>query len=159
MPARREPVVRIANVRRQSLVRREVPVTVATRYRLLFAAACLLGATLVVGRPGAAPAVADVASPAIVARGEYLTHGAGQCIDCHGADLHGAPMHTPPNSGMATFAPSLAGLTMFASDADAIAFLTTTKLPNGANALPPMPRYMFHTEDAAAIVAYLRSLK
>ncbi len=130
----------------------------AHRYRLLFAVACALGATLVFGRPGSAPA-ADVTSPTILARGEYLTHGAGQCSDCHGADLHGAPFHAPPNSGMATFAPSLAGLTMFANDADAIAFLTTTKLPNGGNALPPMPRYMFHAEDAAAIVAYLRSLK
>jgi len=133
-------------------------VTAANRFRLVFAAACALGATLVIGHPGSVPA-ADVASPAIIARGEYLTHGAGQCIDCHGEDLHGAPMHTPPNSGMATFAPSLAGLTMFANDADAITFLTTTKLPNGGMALPPMPRYMFHTDDATAIVAYLRSLK
>jgi mono/diheme cytochrome c family protein len=134
-------------------------VTAANRYRLLFAAACVLGTTLLIDHLGGAPAVADVASPAIIARGEYLTHGAGQCTDCHGADLHGAPMHTPPNSGMASLAPSLAGMTMFATDADAITFLTTTKLPNGGNALPPMPRYMFHTEDAAAIVAYLRSLK
>jgi mono/diheme cytochrome c family protein len=133
-------------------------VNAANRYRLLFAAACALGATLVFGRPGSAPA-ADVASPAIIARGEYLTHGAGQCIDCHGEDLHGAPMHVPPNSGLASLAPSLAGMTMFATDDDAITFLTTTKLPNGGNARPPMPRYMFHADDAAAIMAYLRSLK
>jgi mono/diheme cytochrome c family protein len=132
--------------------------TAATRSRLLFAVACALGATLAIGRPGSAPA-ADVASPALIARGEYLTHGAGTCFDCHGADLHGAPMHVPPNSGMATMAPSLAGLTMFATDADAITFFTTTKLPSGGNAMPPMPRYMFHTDDAMAIVAYLRSLK
>ncbi len=130
----------------------------ANRYRLLFAAACALGAALAFGRPASAPA-AGAASPAIIARGEYLTHGAGQCIDCHGEDLHGAPMHVPPNSGMAMVAPSLAGLPMFATDADAITFLTTTKLPNGANAMPPMPRFMFHADDAAAIVAYLRSLK
>jgi hypothetical protein len=56
-------------------------------------------------------------------------------------------------------APSLRGLPMFANDADAIAFLETSKLPNGEHPLPPMPHYNFNTDDATAIVAYLRSLK
>jgi mono/diheme cytochrome c family protein len=135
-----------------------VLVNVALRYRLFFVVACAVAATLSLGRPLSAPA-ADAASPDLVARGEYLTHGAGQCIDCHGEDLHGAPMHVPPDSGMANLAPSLAGLPMFASDKDAIAFLTTTVMPDGTHAKRPMPRYTFHTEDATAIVAYLRSLK
>jgi mono/diheme cytochrome c family protein len=118
---------------------------------------CTLVAASVIAWPGRAPAADTAAPAAAIARGQYLTHGAGQCEDCHGAGLVGAPMHGPP--GGATAAPSLVGLTMFATDADAITFLTTTKLPDGKNALPPMPRYMFNTADATAIVAYLRSLK
>jgi mono/diheme cytochrome c family protein len=125
--------------------------------RSLLVVGAALVAIVAISRPDRAPA-AD-APPAILARGEYLTHGAGQCLDCHGADLHGAPMQVPPNSGMASKAPSLAGLPMFATDADAIAFFTTTKLPDGSTARPPMPRYLFHADDAAAIVAYLRALK
>jgi mono/diheme cytochrome c family protein len=128
-----------------------------TKSRAALVLASTLLVALIVGRAERAPA-ADT-SPSLIARGEYLTHGAGQCFDCHGADLHGAPMNVPPNSGMPTLAPSLAGLTMFATDADAIAFLTTAKLPNGGSARRPMPGYNFHTEDATAIVAYLRSLK
>ncbi len=48
---------------------------------------------------------------------------------------------------------------MFKTDADAITFLRTTKLPNGKTALGPMPSYRFNQPDATAIVAYLRSLK
>ena len=67
--------------------------------------------------------------------------------------------HVPPGVPWATNAPALAGLPMFAKDADAIAFLMTTALPDGTHPLPPMPHYKFHVDDATAIVAYLRSLK
>jgi hypothetical protein len=56
-------------------------------------------------------------------------------------------------------APSLVGLTMFATDAQAVTFLTTGVLPNGQHARGPMPQYRFSAPDAQAIVAYLRSLK
>jgi mono/diheme cytochrome c family protein len=135
-----------------------VTVNAILRSRLLFVVACAIAATVVAGRPASAPA-ADVAPPDLIARGEYLTHGAGQCFDCHGADLHGAPMHVPPGSGLATLAPAIAGLPMFKTDAAAITFLTTAVLPDGTRARGPMPAYMFHTDDAVAIVAYLRSLK
>jgi hypothetical protein len=48
---------------------------------------------------------------------------------------------------------------MFKTDAAAIAFLHTAKLPNGRPALGPMPHYNFSIADATTIVAYLRSLK
>jgi len=118
----------------------------------------LAGATLLFDR--AATAQAPAGSD-LLARGAYLTGGAGQCSDCHGATLAGAPLHIPGPPGVpwATEVPSLRGLPMFATDAAAMTFFTTGKLPNGSTALGPMPGYRFNAADAAAIVAYLRSLK
>jgi mono/diheme cytochrome c family protein len=128
----------------------------APRSLLLASLIAAVAAATVV--PGRAPAADAPAMP--LSRGEYLTHGAGQCEDCHGAGLVGAPMPPgPPGVPWAKTAPSLHGLTMFATDADAIAFLETAKLPNGQHTLPPMPHYNFNAADATAIVAYLRALK
>jgi mono/diheme cytochrome c family protein len=83
------------------------------------------------------------------------------CIDCHGVDLKGAPSHGsgPPSGPWAKAAPAIAGLPMFAKDADAMQFLETGKLPDGASARPPMPQYRLDAADAAAVVAYLHSVK
>lgn len=107
----------------------------------------------------ARPAAGD--APDLIARGHYLVTGAGQCSDCHGEGFVGGPNHIvgPPGVPWAKTVPSLRGLTMFKSDADAIAFLETAKLPDGSAALRPMPRFQFDEEDATAIVAYFRSLK
>jgi mono/diheme cytochrome c family protein len=94
--------------------------------------------------------VADAANSALVARGAYLTGPAGQCSDCHGQGLRGG--HAVPAS-------NLAGLTMFASDADAVKFFETALTPSGKPAPPPMPHFMFNAADARAIVAYLRQLR
>ncbi len=64
-----------------------------------------------------------------------------------------------PGAPWAKVVPSLRGLKMFKTDAAAIAFLHTAKLPNGRPALGPMPHYNFSIADATTIVAYLRSLK
>jgi mono/diheme cytochrome c family protein len=93
---------------------------------------------------------AGAAESPLVARGAYLTGPAGQCLDCHGQGLHGGHLIPGPN---------LAGLTMFASGADAVKFFETTLTPSGKQVPPPMPRYMFHADDARAIVAYLRQLR
>jgi mono/diheme cytochrome c family protein len=122
-----------------------------------WAAAVLAALALAV--PSVAPAD-DTAATDPIARGQYLTHGAGQCEDCHGAGLVGFPTPPgPPGAPWAMKAPSLVGLPMFRSDEKAIAFLTTGVLPSGKHAMPPMPQYRFNTADATAIVAYLRSLK
>jgi mono/diheme cytochrome c family protein len=110
----------------------------------------------------ATPAAGDPTGTSdLIARGHYLVTGAGQCSDCHGEGFVGGPNHIagPPGVPWAKVVPSLRGLTMFKSDADAIAFLETTKLPDGSGALPPMPKFRFNEEDAKAIVAYFRSLK
>jgi mono/diheme cytochrome c family protein len=93
---------------------------------------------------------ASAADSALVARGYYLTGPAGQCSDCHGQGLRG---------GHAVSASDLAGLKMFASDADAVTFFETALTPAGTPAPPPMPHFMFNAADARAIVAYLKQLR
>jgi len=107
---------------------------------------------------------AGAAAQADLDRGQYLTGDAGQCSDCHGVGLKGAPLmfapkSLPPGVPFQDAAPNIAGLTMFASDDDAVKFFITGLLPNGQKARPPMPQYRFNELDARAIVAYLRSLK
>lgn len=104
---------------------------------------------------------AEVANADPLSRGHYLVTSAGQCTDCHGGKFAGGPnpIPGPPGAPWAKTVPSLRGLHMFKTDADAVSFLKTAKLRNGKGALPPMPRYNFNTSDATAIVAYLRSLR
>lgn len=105
-----------------------------------------------------------------VERGKYLVEQVGMCADCHtpfsekgepvmekhlqGAVLMFKP--TVPIPGWAEKSANIAGLKGW-SDAEAMKFLTTGVDPNGKMAGPPMPRYRFNDEDAAAILAYLRT--
>jgi mono/diheme cytochrome c family protein len=128
---------------------------------LLSTVAAGLLVALAVGH-SASRALAQTAAPAdLLARGEYLTGDAGQCADCHNAQLQGGPNKVKPRPGVpwADTVPSLRGLKMFATDADALTFLRTGALPDGSKAKAPMPGYRFNQADATAIVAYLRSLK
>jgi mono/diheme cytochrome c family protein len=119
----------------------------------------------------AAPALTEMqaANPLIV-RGRYLVEQVGLCADCHsprtptghfireqwmlGAALPFQPMVPMP---WAPAAPPLAGLPAM-NDQQAIEFLRTGKRPDGSMSRPPMPPFRFDTEDASAVVAYLRSL-
>ena len=68
-------------------------------------------------------------------------------MDCHGEGFKGAPLHIPGPPGVpwADKAPSLVGLTMFATDAQAVSrSWTTGVLPSGKPALGPMPQYRFN---------------
>ena len=94
-----------------------------------------------------------------VVRGQYLVMSAGKCSDCHGPKLQGASLDfLRPGMPVVYKSPKIAGLSHL-SAADATTFLQTGKLPNGKSARPPMPQYRFNHDDAAAIVAYLKSLK
>ena len=111
------------------------------------------------------------ASKAQLEHGRYLVQQVGICGDCHTPrDDKGQPVETKalqgarimfkstvpvPNWG--EFAPPIAGLPGL-TDAEAITFLTTGKDVSGKFGAPPMPAYRFTKEDAAAVVAYLRSL-
>jgi mono/diheme cytochrome c family protein len=123
-------------------------------------------------------AAAFVAAPASpqqgggrLERGKYLVEELARCSECHTPRmpdgdldrskwLQGAPMWFKPIQPVhdwAYAAPPLAGLPSF-SDADAIKVLEKGVGPNGYPVRPPMHDYRLNHEDAAAIVAYLRSL-
>ena len=75
--------------------------------------------------------------------------------------LWGAPLgfkNEIPMPAWAQVAPPIAGLPAGWSEEHALVFLTTGKAPDGKPADPPMPEYRMSKEDAAAVVAYLRSL-
>jgi mono/diheme cytochrome c family protein len=105
-------------------------------------------------------------------RGKYLVENVGLCGDCHtprdprgqfemsrwllGAPVEFRPVHPMP---WGAEAPRLAGLPEGWTEADMARFLSTGIRPNGSPARPPMPPYRFSPEDAAAVTAYLKSLK
>lgn len=93
------------------------------------------------------------------------------CADCHTPRLptgefdrsrwlQGSPLGFKPVAEMPWMpvAPPLAGLPGY-TDEQAIKFLMTGERPSGLPTLPPMPPYRFTKAEAAAVLAYLRSLK
>jgi len=119
----------------------------------------------------ARPQPQSEADKARLEHGRYLVQQVGMCGDCHTPrDDRGQPVEaktlqgarimfkpTVPMPDWGEFAPPIAGLPGF-SDAQAITFFTTGKNVSGKLSVPPMPPYRFNKKDAAAIVAYLRSL-
>ena len=122
---------------------------------------------------GCGDSKAVAADPAAkLARGKYLVENVGMCADCHtprgpggvfdqsrrlqGSVLGFAPLGPMP--AWAEAAPPIAGLQAY-TDEQALAFLTTGKTIHGQPLRPPMPPYRFNTEDAEAVLVYLRSLK
>lgn len=117
-----------------------------------------------------------LAADANVERGRYLAEEIAKCQDCHtprgekgafdktkwmkGATLDIKPIAEIP--GWHATAPDLTGsgrLFQRWGEQGLETFLTTGKGPRGGQAGPPMPTYTMNREDAAAIVAYLKSLK
>ncbi len=107
-----------------------------------------------------------------VARGKYLVEQVAMCGDCHtphtprgepimsrwlrGAELPFRPITPAPV--WAAHAPDIVALPGW-TEADLVKYLTTGIRPNGSPARPPMPQYRLAPEDAAAVGAYVRSLK
>ena len=110
-----------------------------------------------------------VADPA---NGEYLVRNVGMCADCHTPRdatgnfvaerwLLGGTIDFRPSSPIpswAEVATPIAGLPTFATDREAVEFLTEGKRPDGRMARPPMPVFRLQREDAEDVAAYLRSL-
>jgi mono/diheme cytochrome c family protein len=109
---------------------------------------------------------------ALVARGQYLVENVAMCVQCHtprnqageldrtqlfrGAPI---PIQGPPFLDMnwAVKAPNIVGLLGYTEE-DAIRLLTEGLNRTGAHPKPPMPPFRMNQEDAAAVVAYLKSL-
>jgi mono/diheme cytochrome c family protein len=106
-----------------------------------------------------------------IARGKYLVNNIGMCGECHtpmdkngnpikGRTLQGAALTFKPIVDIPSWipvAPGIAGLTW--TDEQAMEFFTTGNRPNGTMVAPPMPPLRLNKADAAAITAYLKSLK
>jgi mono/diheme cytochrome c family protein len=106
-----------------------------------------------------------------VQRGKYLVEDVAKCAECHtprdeqgqldserwlqGAPVWITPVH--PTANWAEHAPALAGFAAY-SDEDAANILERGIGTNGKTIQPPMHIYHMSHEDAAAVVAYLRSL-
>ena len=116
----------------------------------------------------------QTASPpadAQVQRGRYLVENVGMCAECHTPKtdkgeydrtqwLQGDVLDFKPDHPMpfAAAAPPIAGMPGF-TDGQALKFLETGVDVTGKPAMPPMPQYRFNSDDAQAVLAYLRSLK
>jgi mono/diheme cytochrome c family protein len=107
-----------------------------------------------------------------VERGRYLVEQVAMCGECHTPRredgslerarwLQGGPIpvHAPPfPSAWAIEAPPIAGLKAYADD-QAIRLLTSGVDRTGHVLRPPMPPYRFTAGDAAAVLAYLRTVR
>ncbi len=106
-------------------------------------------------------------------RGKYFVEQVAMCVQCHTPRdasggllrdkyLAGAPVpvNSPPypNTKWAARAPAIAGLPGYTSE-QGIRLLTEGITSNGRRPDPPMPPFRFTRADAAAIVAYLKSLQ
>ena len=110
-------------------------------------------------------------SPDQLERGQYLVEHVAMCVQCHTPRnaqgeldrtrlLQGAPIPVPapfPMSQWAFEAPKIAGLPGWMAE-DAVRLLQTGRSAKGYAPRPPMPPFRMTREDAAAVVAYLKSL-
>jgi mono/diheme cytochrome c family protein len=116
----------------------------------------------------------EAAKPAgnnLVTRGKYLVESVAMCGQCHtprdtagnvdpGRGLQGGPLwYQPahPVSDGPLHVPRIGG-SVPGTDAEMITLLTTGVWKDGARLRAPMPQFRLSSEDAAAVVAYLRSL-
>ena len=140
------------------------------RVRIIWIIGAVLFLVFVAAVLASAPAIPQTGGGQIE-RGKYLVEELGRCGECHTPRtpdgdldgsrwLQGAPVWFKPIQPVrdwAYSAPPLAGLPGF-SDADAMKVLERGVGPNGYPVRPPMHDYHMNHDDAAAIVAYLRSL-
>ncbi len=129
-------------------------------------------AVLEIGHNLSAQGQSKAASQEPVARGKYIVEGVARCGQCHtpldndgNPDrtrwLQGAPIRWMPavaDSNWPVKAPRIGGAPLPASDEDMIKLLTTGVWTTGEHLRDPMPQFRMERSDAAAVVAYLKSL-
>lgn len=108
-----------------------------------------------------------------IEHGRYITHNVAMCVECHSPRdgkgniiesqaFYGAPVPVgAPSwaSDWAIIAPRNRGLPGY-DDAQAMRLLTEGAIGrDGKQLRPPMPRFHMTKQDAADVIAYLRSLK
>jgi mono/diheme cytochrome c family protein len=132
----------------------------------------IMGLFLMIACVNAAPNPATPSPEKQVARGKYLVERVALCQDCHTPRtekgefdraqwLGGTTLFfqaIKPIPGWREASPPIAGLEGWSTE-EAIKFLQTGISRDGKPADPPMPPYRLNQSDAAAVVAYLKSLK
>ena len=135
----------------------------------LFACLCVL--VLAVVAAASAQQSPLPAAQGSIARGRYLVERVAMCGECHssrdpqgniveGTRFRGGamPVRAPWTADWPLQIPRIAGLPGY-SDQDAIRLLTEGAIKrDGTQLRNPMPRFRMTPEDAADVVAYLRSL-
>lgn len=115
-----------------------------------------------------APAVADVRGN--VERGRYIVESVAMCGECHstrdqagnivmGTKYKGGPMpaRVPWAADWPVHAPAIAGLPAY-TDIQAMRLLTEgARRRDGTIARAPMPRFRMTPQDAADVIAFLRT--
>jgi hypothetical protein len=109
--------------------------------------------------------------PGDLQHGRYIVERVAMCVECHsGRDgngnivdseryLGGPIPFTPPWPNWATRAPRNRGLPGY-TDALALRLLTQGAIGRKGEQLnPPMPRFRMTVQDAADVIAYMRSLR
>ncbi len=133
-------------------------------------AAWLMPAPVAAQQKDAAPAPAPAELRGDAARGRYLVERVAMCGECHSTRdqagviipetrLHGGPLQVqvPWPADWPLIAPRIAGLPGY-SDAEALRLLTEGAMKRiGGRARAPMPRFRMTTEDAADVIAFLRT--
>ena len=119
-----------------------------------------------------APAATAIVAAGDAARGRYIVENIAMCVECHsqrdangdivagtrfgGGAMPVAPAWARPAWPLRT--PRIAGLPGY-SDAQALRLLTGGAIGrDGQQLRPPMPRFRMTPEDAADVIAFLRSL-
>ena len=122
-----------------------------------------------VGAEAAAPAPRQELAAGNIGHGEYLVVHVAMCIECHsprdangdilrGSEFLGAPLPIKTPADWATRAPRNRGLPGY-TDAQALRLLTQGAIARDGRQLePPMPRFRMTPQDAADVIAFLRSL-
>jgi mono/diheme cytochrome c family protein len=107
-----------------------------------------------------------------VSRGQYIVEHVAMCIQCHtprseagdllpSRELQGAPVpfQSPyPGVRWANTAPRIAGLPEYTLE-EGVRLLSTGVSRTGAPLRPPMPPFRMSTDDARAVVSYLKSMR
>jgi mono/diheme cytochrome c family protein len=140
--------------------------------KLVICAGLLLSVWLAaIAAPAPKALPADVGT-APLEHGRYLVHNVALCIQCHSPRdengrlletrlLSGAriPVDSPfPGQPWAYQAPSLRGMIGYTAE-EGIRLLTEGITRGGTPPRPPMQQFHMSREDAAAVVAYLKSLR
>ena len=122
-------------------------------------------------QPPRADESATTRPPGNIAHGRYLAEHVAMCIECHsGRDAQGnileselflggpIPVAPPWPNDWANRAPRNKGLPGY-TDEQALRLLTEGAIGrDGKQLRPPMPRFRMTTQDAADVIAFLRSL-